>query len=86
LYNANAAGTHQMDKPVTNIVQNADGTISFDFMGGSATNVISGIGAIAVRRAADDEAVYNLMGVRMPDGKNLPAGIYIRGGKKVVIK
>ena len=86
LYNANAAGTHQMDKPVTNIVQNADGTISFDFMGGSATNVISGIGAIAVRRPSADEEVYNLMGVRMPDGKNLPAGIYIRGGKKVVIK
>ena len=86
LYNANASGTRHMDKPITNIVQNADGTISFDFMGGSATNVISGIGAIAVRRPSADEEVYNLMGVRMPDGKNLPAGIYIRGGKKVVIK
>ena len=79
-----------MDKPVTNIVQNADGTISFDFMGGSSTNVISGIEAIAVRRASDGEAVYNLMGVRMPvssvQNGQLPAGVYIRGGKKFVVK
>ena len=90
LYNANAAGTHQMDKPVTNIVQNADGTISFDFMGGSATNVIDGIEALNVRRTADDEAVYNLMGMRMPvsnvQNGQLPAGVYIRGGKKFVVK
>ena len=29
---------------------------------------------------------FNLQGVRMPDGASLPKGIYIRGGKKFVVK
>ena len=33
----------------------------------------------------DDEAVYNLSGIRM-DADNLPKGIYIRGGKKFIVK
>ena len=33
----------------------------------------------------DDEAVYNLSGVKM-DADNLPKGIYIRGGKKFIVK
>lgn len=33
----------------------------------------------------NDEAVYNLSGIRM-DSDNLPKGIYIRGGKKFVVK
>lgn len=86
LYNANDSGTRHMGKPITNIVQNADGTISFDFMGGSSTNVISGIEAVAVRHASDGEAVYNLMGVRMPSANSLPAGVYIRGGRKFVVR
>jgi hypothetical protein len=28
-----------LDKPITNIVQNADGTVSFDFMGGNPTGI-----------------------------------------------
>lgn len=33
-----------------------------------------------------DQPVYNLQGVRMPDGVSLPKGIYIKGGKKIVVK
>lgn len=33
-----------------------------------------------------DAPVYDLRGVRMPDGAALPKGIYIKGGKKIVIK
>lgn len=33
----------------------------------------------------DDEAVYNLSGIKM-DVDNLPKGIYIRGGKKFIVK
>ena len=33
----------------------------------------------------DDEAVYNLSGIKM-DADNLPKGIYIRGGKKFIVK
>lgn len=31
------------------------------------------------------DAVYNLQGVRM-NGKNLPAGIYVKNGKKFAVK
>ena len=33
-----------------------------------------------------DNAYYNMMGQRFTNGNNLPAGIYIHNGKKVVIK
>lgn len=36
--------------------------------------------------AETDQPVYNLQGVRMPDGASLPKGIYIKGGKKIVVK
>ena len=30
--------------------------------------------------------IYTLTGVRLPDGVNPPAGIYVKNGKKVIIK
>ena len=33
-----------------------------------------------------DDTVYNLQGIRMPENVQLPAGIYIRNNKKVMIK
>ena len=30
--------------------------------------------------------VYTLTGIRLPDGVNPPAGIYVKDGKKVIIK
>ncbi len=42
----------------------------------STTNVVK----------SDDNAVYNLQGVRMPKDAQLAPGIYIRGGKKFVVR
>lgn len=45
------------------------------------------IDGIEVEEEAEtDQPVYNLQGVRMPDGVSLPKGIYIKGGKKIVVK
>lgn len=39
----------------------------------------------AVRRdVTDEQAVYTLSGIRLPDGKKPAKGIYIRGGKKIL--
>jgi len=45
----------------------------------------AGIGAIWTVTTTD-EAVYNLQGVRMPADAQLAPGIYIRGGKKFVVR
>ncbi len=73
-----------MNKDITNIVQNEDGTIDFDFMGGSDTNVITSIGQAAIEKAAASR-IYTLDGRYA--GSNINAlghGIYVRGGKKIV--
>ena len=57
-------GSQFMGKPITNITQNADGTISFDFMGGSETNIVDGIEEVFT--GADDYVgqtqVFDLQG------------------------
>ena len=35
---------------------------------------------------SSDDAVYNLQGVRMPADAQLAPGIYVRGGKKFVVR
>jgi hypothetical protein len=47
--------------------------------------VAAGISSVKAAAASASDAVYNLQGVRMPEGK-LPAGVYIRNGKKFVEK
>lgn len=53
-------------------------------------NVRGGANGIddVVQEFVDDTSapIYNLQGVEMKDKDNLPAGIYIQGGKKIVIK
>ena len=41
LYNKNTSGDKLLNKPITNITENADGTIAFTFMGGVGTPEIS---------------------------------------------
>lgn len=43
----------------------------------------SGISTITVE---NDSPFYNLQGIEMKDKENLPAGIYIQNGKKIVVK
>ena len=74
-----------MGKPITNIKRNADNTIDFDFMGGSTSNIISGISVINDGVAAKSTGVYSLDGRYMGNTlEGLPHGVYITNGKKVV--
>lgn len=79
-------GGTTMGKPITNITQNKDGSIDFDFMGGSTENIISGIHFVE----NDKVSSYGL-GVYSLDGRYLGSsvsglnkGIYIVNGKKIV--
>lgn len=45
----------------------------------------AGISTLNVVKS-DDKNVYNLQGARMPKDAQLAPGIYIRGGKKFVVR
>ena len=40
----------------------------------------------AAETTATPGPVYNLQGIQMPDGAQLPAGVYIRNNKKFIVK
>lgn len=79
-------GGSTMGKPITNITQNEDGSIDFDFMGGSNDNIISGIHFVENDEAPSfGQGVYSLDGRYMGTSVNsLDKGIYIVNGKKIV--
>lgn len=71
------------------VYYNTEGHLSEETISGyykliDNSTAIEGIEASGEEQA--DQPVYNLQGVRMPDGTSLPKGIYIRGGKKFVVK
>lgn len=78
LYNQNADGTYDVDWSVENITQNADGSISFNFV--AAYQDPTGIKGIATRK--EDDKWYDLQG-RQLNGKPSGKGIYINNGKKL---
>ena len=91
LYNRNADGTKYMGKPVTAIRKNADGTMSFDFMGGSEENILdnttkkegTAIKDIKADTRKADNRVYSIDGRYLGNDINaLGKGLYIVGGKK----
>ncbi|MBO5615757.1 MAG: M6 family metalloprotease domain-containing protein [Prevotella sp.] len=72
--------TGTVDKPITDIAMADDFTVTFKFMGGTT--------AIQEVRAFDNnnkDTYYTLDG-RALNGQPTAAGIYIKGGKKIVIK
>ena len=79
-------GGTTMGKPITNITQNEDGSIDFDFMGGSNDNIITGIHFVENDEAPSfGQGVYSLDGRYMGTSANgLDKGIYIVNGKKIV--
>ena len=80
LYNGKAT----MSKPITDIVQNPDGTIDFNFMGGSDSNIISGIEQTVIDINTPAKAIYTIDGRRVyGDVNSLGRGLYIVNGKKV---
>jgi len=83
MFNANAEGATLLGKPVTNIVQHEDGTVSFDFMGGDPTAISTAV----VNGEAVNSEVYDLQGRKVKSaGSGLKPGLYIRNGKVFLIK
>lgn len=70
-----------INKPLYNIAEN-DGTITFDFL---KDYILAGIEGITTHTSADD-AVYDLQGRKVIGHKSLNSGVYIRNGKKFVVK
>lgn len=73
---------HKVDKALSNIKED-NGTITFNFINGYAT----GIRDIKQDQPADENIVYSING--QPVGKgtsSLQPSIYIRNGKKFVVK
>lgn len=75
-----------MGKPITNITKNDDGTISFDFMGGSSSNVVDGINGIyTTNNNVKPAGIYGLDGRYYGnDATDVPRGVYIINGKKYI--
>lgn len=46
----------------------------------------TGIEAVQQDETTDDQAIYTLSGIRVDNGAKLGRGIYIRGGKKFIVK
>ena len=44
------------------------------------------VSSVKAEATEPDGAVYNLQGIRMTDTTNLPTGIYVRDGKKFVVR
>lgn len=71
----------KLEKPVLHITESTDGLIAFDYLG--KKQVVDGIALPTAD--ASPAAVYTLDGRRLgTDIRNLPKGIYIVGGRKVV--
>ena len=81
LYNNRA----YMGKPITDIVQNADGTIDFNFMGGSDKNIVNVRLHVDNDRYETGQSAYTIDGKRViPGNGKVTHGLYIMNGKKVV--
>jgi len=79
MYDQDAEGSTMLSKAISNITQNADGSVSFAFHA-------SPVSAIVARRSdAPSGAVYTLTGSRVGQPLELlPKGVYIVDGKKIV--
>lgn len=80
MYEENADGAKMLSMSITEITEHEDGTISFKLQ----TNSQSGISILQSIHESDDTPIYSLQGIRTA----VPAkgGIYIRNGRKFVVK
>lgn len=83
LIHANSDGSFLLNKSITDITQNADGTIAFRFTNDNATAIKS----VITDETAKNRAIYTLNGQYMgTETSTLSKGIYVVGGRKVVVK
>lgn len=70
------------------VYYNTEGQLSEETISGyyKLIDPSTGIEGVEADGERKDQPVYNLRGMRMPDGASLPKGIYIKGGKKFVVK
>ena len=71
------------------VYYNTEGHLSEETISGYYKLIDNSTAIEGIEASGEEEAgqpVYNLQGVRMPDGASLPKGIYIKGGKKFVVK
>ena len=83
MYNRNAAGNYLLSKPITDITEHEDGTISFVFHASTPDGLIT---PSSINH--HPSSIYTLTGRKIqPEAINsLPKGIYIIDGKKTIIK
>lgn len=73
-----------LEKPIYNIKENEDGTVTFDYLKDFTTGIDN---AIAEKASEKDANIYTLDGRYLgTDASQLNKGIYIIGKKKVIIK
>lgn len=91
----NANGTFLIKSPDGHVVQYSKKYKSYGAYKPANTNDVypmlymedPTLGIMTIETVKDDGgAVYNLQGVRMPDGVKLQPGIYVRSGKKFFVR
>ena len=83
MYNRNAEGSTLLSKPITDITEHEDGTISFVFHASTPDGLIT---PSSINH--HPSSIYTLTGRKIqPNAINsLPKGIYIIDGKKTIVK
>lgn len=73
-----------LNKPIFNISENSDGVITFYYLQDKETTAIK---ETAISESNEPSDIYNLSGLYVGKStEGLPAGIYIRNGKKIIIR
>jgi len=83
MYTANALGSRLLSKPVTEIAQHDDGTISFMFR---ASNNVDDISPVLEDWQPHQESIYSLSGRKLAGNDCQTKGVYVINRKKVVIR
>jgi M6 family metalloprotease-like protein len=83
VFNKNTDGSKKLNKSVTEITQNSDGTVSFKFQ---ATAEISPIKKMAISSGVSSHGIFDLQGRKVSENAPLQRGIYIVNGKKFIVR
>ena len=83
MYNTNAEGSTLLSKPITDITEHEDGTISFVFHATTPDGILTNN-----REPLTNNHIYTLTGRKVQAGaiNSLPKGFYIINGKKTIIR
>ena len=83
MYTNNAEGSRKLSKPITNITQNDDGTVSFEFHASNPDAITD-----VTHQTLHNDVIYDLQGRKMPYSSPslLPPGLYIINGRKFIAR